>query len=144
MAAASASTASFVVLLIALLVAGVGATLWLSTQATADSYRLEKLKDTTTSLGQQRERLQQQVAEANSATSLAQRAKQLGMVPAADPAHLLVDKNGKVKLIGKPKPAEDPAKANGGESPGGAPTDNAAPADNGDNVAGGARPPAGH
>src|SRR5688500_5680479 len=40
----AAGRASFVVLIIALLVVGVAATLWLSTQAVADSYRLEDAK----------------------------------------------------------------------------------------------------
>lgn len=130
-ASVGASTASFVVLLMGLLVVGVGATLWLSTQATADSYKLERLKDTTTQLGQQREQLQQQVAQADSATSLADRAKQMGMVPANDPAHLVVGKDGKVKVIGKPSPAkapktDQPTPPEGGAPQQGQPADQAA------------------
>lgn len=104
--ATRSATASFVVLIIGLLVVGVAATLWLSTQATADSYRLENLKDRTTALSEQREQLQAHVDQANSATSLAQRAQKLGMVPAGDPAHLVVGRDGHVTVVGTPKAAQ--------------------------------------
>jgi hypothetical protein len=105
----SASRATFVVLVMVLLVGGVIATLWFSTQATADAYRLEQAKNTTNQLQVQVGQLQQEVAQQDSPPSLAQRAQQLGMVPAGDPAHLVVGTNGKVALVGTPSVATKPA-----------------------------------
>jgi hypothetical protein len=104
----SASRATFVVAVMALLVGGVVATLWFSTQATADAYKLEQAKNTTNQLAVQVGQLQQQVAQQDSPPSLAARAAQLGMIPAGDPAHLVVGANGKVSLIGTPSAAEPP------------------------------------
>jgi hypothetical protein len=111
-AAAPVSTRSprapFVVLVMGLLVAGVAATLWLSTQATADSYRLEQAKQGANSLSERVEQLQAEVATQQSPGALAQKARDLGMVPAGDPAHLVVGDDGKVRLVGDPEPAQAP------------------------------------
>jgi hypothetical protein len=104
----SASRATFVIAVMVLLVGGVVATLWFSTQATADAYRLEQAKNTTNQLQVQVGQLQQQVAQQDSPPSLAQRARQLGMIPAGNPAHLVVGANGKVRVIGTPSAAEPP------------------------------------
>jgi hypothetical protein len=104
----SASRATFVIAVMVLLVGGVVATLWFSTQATADAYKLEQAKNTTNQLQVQVGQLQQQVAQQNSPLSLAKRAQQLGMIPAGDPAHLVVGANGKVTVIGTPSAAEPP------------------------------------
>ncbi|HEX5118141.1 MAG TPA: septum formation initiator [Pseudonocardiaceae bacterium] len=104
----SASRATFVITVMVLLVGGVVATLWFSTQATADAYRLEQAKNTTNQLQVQVGQLQQEVAQQDSPPSLAQRARQLGMIPAGNPAHLVVGPNGKVKVIGTPSVAEPP------------------------------------
>jgi hypothetical protein len=104
----SAGRVSFVVLVMVLLVGGVVATLWFATQATADAYRLERSKAETGQLSVQVGQLQQQVAQQDSPPSLAQKAKQLGMVPAGDPAHLVVGPDGKVSMIGTPSAAQPP------------------------------------
>lgn len=98
-----ASRASFVVLVMALLTGGVVLTLWLSTQAIADSYRLESIRAETAGLAERAERLQREVARQESAAVLAQKAKALGMVPSGEPARLLVTPHGKPKLFGEPK-----------------------------------------
>jgi hypothetical protein len=98
----SAGRITFVVLVIGLLIGGVVASLWFSTQATADAYSLEQAKAVTQGLSQQVQQLQQQVAQADSAPSLAARARALGMVPAGDPARLVVGPNGQVTVIGQP------------------------------------------
>jgi hypothetical protein len=54
--------------------------------------------------------LQQQVAQQDSPPWLAQRAHQLGMVPAPDAAHLVVGANGKVTVVGTPAAATPPPK----------------------------------
>ncbi|MFJ1765568.1 hypothetical protein ACIOD2_34950 [Amycolatopsis sp. NPDC088138] len=100
------SRASFVLLMMALLAAGVATTLWLTTQAIADSYRLEQLRSTNSSLAETKEQLQRDVAKAESPASLSPAAQQLGMVPGGDPARILVGPDGKTSLVGEPKKAK--------------------------------------
>lgn len=103
------SRASFVLIVMTLLVAGVVATLLLSTQAIADSYRLEQIREENSNLAEQSEQLQQGVTRNESASVLAERAKALGMVPAGDPAHLVLNADGSVTVVGDPKKAQAPA-----------------------------------
>jgi hypothetical protein len=105
----TASRASFVMLVMGLLAAGVVTTLWLSTQAIADSYRLDQAKKTATELAERAEVLQREVAGLESASTLAQMARQLGMIPAGDPSRLVVGPDGKVTVVGDPKPVTPPA-----------------------------------
>jgi hypothetical protein len=100
------SRASFVLMMMALLAAGVATTLWLTTQAIADSYRLEQLRTTNANLAEQKEHLQRDVAKAESPASLAPAAQQLGMVPGGDPARIVVGPDGKTSLVGEPKKAQ--------------------------------------
>jgi hypothetical protein len=100
------SRASFVLLMMALLAAGVATTLWLTTQAIADSYRLEQLRTTNSNLAETKEQLQRDVAKAESPASLAPAAQQLGMVPGGDPARILVGPDGRTSLVGEPKKAK--------------------------------------
>src|SRR2546430_2205365 len=101
----AAGRATFVVLIIGLLVVGVAATLWLSTQAIADSYRLEKAKQDANDLSERAASLQREVTNLDSPAALAQRAKELGMVLPGDPARLVVQPDGSVVVVGEPKPA---------------------------------------
>ena len=103
------SRATFVMLVMVLLGAGVVTTLLLSTQAIADSYRLEQLRENNAALAERVEQLQQDVSGAESPSSLAERAKALGMVPAGDPAHLVRNPDGSVTVVGEPKKAEGAA-----------------------------------
>ncbi|MGB3444944.1 MAG: septum formation initiator [Actinophytocola sp.] len=104
-----AGRVSFAVLIIVLLVVGVAATLWLSTQAIADSYRLDQAKQDTERLAERAAVLQREVTEKESAASLAERAKAMGMVPAGDPARLVVQPDGTVVVVGDPTPVAPPA-----------------------------------
>jgi cell division protein FtsB len=99
-----ASRASFVMLVMGLLVAGVITTLWLSTQAIADSYRLDEAKKTATELSERAEVLERDVANLQSASTLADEAAKLGMIPGGDPARLVVGPDGKVSVVGDAKP----------------------------------------
>jgi hypothetical protein len=115
--------AAFVVLIISLLTVGVAATLWLSTQAIADSYRLEETKTGASQLAEEAEQLQRDVTRAESPSELAKRAKAMGMVPGGDPARLVVLPNGEVVLVGEPTPAAKPTpppsdRQDSGTSPG--------------------------
>jgi hypothetical protein len=98
----------FAVLIIVVLTVGVAATLWLSTQAIADSYRLEQAKQKADHLSERAAQLQREVTEKESAASLSERAKAMGMVPAGDPARLIVQPDGTVVVVGEPKPVQSP------------------------------------
>lgn len=104
----TASRASFVMLVMGLLVAGVVTTLWLSTQAIADSYRLDQAKKTATELAEQAELLQREVAGLESASTLADLAAKYGMIPAGDPSRLIVGPDGRITVVGDPKPVTPP------------------------------------
>jgi hypothetical protein len=104
----AAGRASFVILIIALLAVGVAGTLWLSTQAIADSYRLDNAKQEADQLAERADQLQRDVTKAESASALAERAVGMGMVPAGDPARLVVKPNGRVVVVGEPTRAEKP------------------------------------
>ncbi|GAA1943839.1 hypothetical protein [Amycolatopsis minnesotensis] len=99
------SRASFVVLMMCLLAAGVATTLWLSTQAIADSYRLEQVRKDTAALTERQQQLQRAVAQDESASALSQHARDLGMVPGGDPARIVVNSDGSTRVVGEPKKA---------------------------------------
>ncbi|MGA6164815.1 hypothetical protein [Amycolatopsis magusensis] len=102
------SRATFVLLMMGLLAVGVVATLWLSTQAIADSYRLDELRKDNAALVEQAERLQREVTRQESTSSLDERAKALGMVPGGDPARIIVNPDGSYTVVGEPKQATPP------------------------------------
>jgi len=96
----------FVVLIIGALAVGLGVTLWLSTAAAQRSYQLATARATNDALSQQKEALERDVLEAESAPALAESARNLGMIPSKDTAHLVQDPMGNWIVVGKPKPAE--------------------------------------
>ena len=96
----------FVVLIIGALAVGLGVTLWLSTAAAQRSYQLSTARATNDALSQQKEALERDVLEAQSAPALAEAARNLGMIPSKDTAHLVQDPMGNWIVVGKPKPAE--------------------------------------
>jgi cell division protein FtsI (penicillin-binding protein 3) len=101
--------AQFVLLVMGLLATGLVLTLWLSTAAAADSYRLQEARDRAGTLTEQAERLHREVAAAGSATEIANRAAELGMVPVEDPARLVVAPDGTVAVVGEPAVVRPPA-----------------------------------
>jgi hypothetical protein len=103
--AVPAGRAQFVLLVMGLLAVGLIVTLWLSTAAAADSYRLQDARGAARILTEQSEQLRRQVTAMDSAPALAQRAGQLGMVPVQDSARLVVAPDGTVTLVGLPKAA---------------------------------------
>jgi hypothetical protein len=96
----------FVVLVIGALGLGLGVTLWLSTDAAERSYQLGHARETNRALMQQKDALERQVLEAQAAPALAESARQLGMIPSRDTAHLVQDPAGAWVVVGTPKPAE--------------------------------------
>ncbi|MGH3985388.1 MAG: hypothetical protein ACRDST_22550 [Pseudonocardiaceae bacterium] len=101
--------APFVLLMMVLLGVALVATLWLSTAAAADSYHLQSAQERARNLTERSENLSREVANLETAPELARRARGLGMVPAGDPAQLVVRPDGAVVLIGQPRRATAPA-----------------------------------
>lgn len=96
----------FVVLIISALGLGLGVTLWLSTDAAERSYQLGSARELNQALMQQKEALERDVLEAQAAPALAEAARELGMIPSRDTAHLVQDASGNWVVVGTPKPAE--------------------------------------
>ncbi|CDO06442.1 hypothetical protein C1S82_20175 [Mycolicibacterium cosmeticum] len=96
----------FVVLVIGALGIGLGMTLWLSTDAAERSYQLGHARELNQALLQQKEALERDVLEAQAAPALAEAARNLGMIPSRDTAHLVQDPTGNWMVVGTPKPAE--------------------------------------
>jgi hypothetical protein len=101
-----ASKVPFVVLVIGSLGAGLGVTLWLSTDSAERSYQLGNARAKNQLLQQQKEALERDVLEAQAAPELAEAARNLGMIPSKDTAHLIQDPAGNWVVVGTPKPAE--------------------------------------
>lgn len=99
----------FVLLVMVLLGMALVSTLWLSTAATADSYHLQNAREVARNLAERSEGLSREVATLETAPELARRARELGMVPAGNPARLIVRPDGTVVLIGQPRRATAPA-----------------------------------
>jgi hypothetical protein len=99
----------FVLLVMGLLGSGLVASLWLSTSAAADSYRLDAATRATRDLSERSETLRTEIAAMRSAPALAKAARDLGMVPASDVARLVVEPGGGVVVVGTPKAAYGPA-----------------------------------
>jgi hypothetical protein len=100
-----AAKVPFVVLVIGSLGLGLGVTLWLSTDSAERSYQLSSARETDRVLTQQKEALERDVLEAQAAPALAEAARNLGMIPSRDTAHLVQDPAGNWIVVGQPKPA---------------------------------------
>ena len=96
----------FVVLVIGALGVGLGVTLWLSTDAAERSYELGRARQVNQALMQQKDSLERDVLEAQAAPALAEAARNLGMIPSRDTAHLVQDASGNWMVVGTPKPAQ--------------------------------------
>ncbi|OBK16717.1 hypothetical protein [Mycobacterium asiaticum] len=96
----------FVVLVIGSLGVGLALTLWLSTDAAERSYQLSHARERTRMLQQQKEALERDVREAESAPALAEAARKQGMIPTRDTAHLVQAPDGNWVVVGTPKPAD--------------------------------------
>lgn len=118
---AVAPKAPFVVMVMVVLGVGIAAIMWLATQATADSYRLQDARAEETRLARQVEQLRREVALAESPPSLADAAGKLGLVPAGDPARLRQLPDGSVEVHGKPSAVQPPPTSSSATPPSGQP-----------------------
>ena len=105
---ARAPRAPFVILVAALLTAGLGGLLFLHTALAEDSFRLHDLKVRSTELSDREQALEQAVAVAASPQRLAARATALGMVRSENPAFIRTSDG---RILGVPKAAELPPAA---------------------------------
>ena len=99
----------FVVPIIALLVVGLGLSLWLSTKAAADSYRLGEERQQNQALLDKRDSLKRTYESSDSAPELSDKASRLGLIPANNPARMIVNGPGKPRVVGDPEPAQGKA-----------------------------------
>lgn len=106
MSASIGARVPFVALVIGLLSLGLGLTLLLTTRSAGDSYVLSDAKAHNERLVQERASLQRDVELADSAPELARKAAELGMVPAAGAARIVVAEDGSVQVVGTPAPAQ--------------------------------------
>ncbi|MFT4043833.1 MAG: hypothetical protein QM673_11795 [Gordonia sp. (in: high G+C Gram-positive bacteria)] len=95
----------FVVPVIALLLVGLGVSLWLSTKATQDSYRLGIERKENQALMDHRDSLKRTYESGDSAPELSDKAARLGMIPAVNPARVVIGLNGRSRVLGQPQPA---------------------------------------
>lgn len=95
----------FVVSIIGLFSIGLAVTLLLTTRSAEDSYQLSDARAFNQSLVEQKAALERDYQVRNSAPELANQASALGMVPAKDPARLVVHPDGQVEVVGTPAPA---------------------------------------
>lgn len=95
----------FVVSIIGLFSIGLAVTLLLTTRSAEDSYQLSDARAFNQSLVEQKAALERDFQSRNSAPELANQASALGMVPAKDPARLVVRPDGSVEVVGTPAPA---------------------------------------
>lgn len=96
----------FVVLIIGALGVGLGLTLWLSTDSAERTYQISTAREQKRLLQQQAEALERDVRQAQSAPALAEAARDQGMIPTRDTAHLVQGPEGNWVVVGTPKPAD--------------------------------------
>lgn len=95
----------FALAILALIGAGLGLTLWLSTGSAENSYDLTRREAVNNALAEKKAALERDVKSGESAPGLAERASDLGMIPAGTLPVLVSKPDGKVVLVGKPAPA---------------------------------------
>lgn len=98
--------ARFAALCIILLVLGLMAVLAINTSLAQGSFQLHDLQQSQRDLRDQEQALRQDIARQSAPDALAQRAKDLGMVPAGAPVFVEVPQG---KILGVPQPARPPA-----------------------------------
>jgi len=102
------SRVPFVVAVMVLMAVGLIATLWLAIAGVSGSYELREGKVEIARLSEQKEQLIRQNSYLDSTPALQRRAAQWGWVPAPEPAHLVHDGNGGVRVVGDPQVAKAP------------------------------------
>jgi hypothetical protein len=102
--------ASFIVLVLGVVVAGVLGILVLNTKINENAFRLKDLHDRQSTLDLQEQQLSDDLALAASPNSLAAAARRLGLVPAGTPAFIRLPDG---RVLGVPQPAAGPQSLSG-------------------------------
>ncbi len=95
----------FVVLIVGLIVGGMCALLALNTASAANELQRHGYADADQSVAAAVAELENQVAASAAPGNIAAAAARLGMVPAGNPAFLVIRADGSVRLMGSPAPA---------------------------------------
>lgn len=95
----------FALLITGLVVGGLALLLVLNTFSAANELRRHDLATRDASIAAQLQELQNEVADSAAPANLAAAAVALGMVPAGNPAFLVIGQNGKVRVMGSAAPA---------------------------------------
>jgi hypothetical protein len=98
----------FALLLAGLIVGGMSLLLLLNTASAANEVKRHDIAVQDDSIAAQVQELQNQVAESAAPQNLAAAAAALGMVPALNPAFLVVASDGAVRVLGSPAAASPP------------------------------------
>ncbi len=101
----------FAVLVVTLIAGGMGLLLLLNTASAANEVRRHDLAAQDAGVAAQVQELENEVAASSAPGNLAQAAAALGMVPAGNPAFLVVGADGKVRVMGHPAPVSGAAVA---------------------------------
>jgi len=107
--ASKAPRVPFAVLLVGLVVGGMSLLLVLNTASAANELTRQHYADADTSVAASVQQLRNEVASSAAPSNLAQAAAALGMVPAGNPAFLVVGAGGKVVVRGSAAPASQAA-----------------------------------
>ncbi|MGP3970566.1 septum formation initiator family protein [Streptomyces sp. 6N223] len=100
----AAARTPFVLLVVALLASGMLGLLFLNASLNEGSFELSELRRETQELTDEEQELQAEVDAYSAPDALAERARELGMVPGGPPAFLRPDGS----VLGEPTPAEPP------------------------------------
>jgi hypothetical protein len=103
--AAHATRVPFALLVTLLIAGGMGLLLLLNTASAANEVRRHDLSARGADMAAQVQELQNEVAASAAPGNLARAAAALGMVPAANPAFLVIGADGSVRVLGSPAPA---------------------------------------
>jgi outer membrane biosynthesis protein TonB len=106
--AGRARRAPFVLLVTGLVGGGLALLLGLNTLSAANELRRHRIADQDAAVAAQLPGLRNEVAASAAPAEVARAAEALGMVPADNPAFLVVGPDGKVRVMGKPGPASAP------------------------------------
>ena len=99
-----ASRVPFALLITGLIVGGMSLLLMLNTASAANEVKRHDIAQQDESIAAQVQELQNEVAESAAPQNLAAAAAALGMVPALNPAFLVVASDGAVRVLGSPAP----------------------------------------
>jgi len=108
MTPARAPRAPFALLVTGLIAGGMALLLGLNTMSAANELHRHDIAGKDAAIAAQVQQLQIDVAASAAPDNLARAAEALGMVPADDPAFLVINADGSVRVMGSPGPATAP------------------------------------